>query len=69
MRLIFGNLGTTINEKNERSLSTLKKRRRMFSFKIEDDQDSAVETDDEEDKEKDASTWFLSTQKNEMFEL
>ena len=62
-------IGTTIKEKVEHVTSTLNKRRRTSSSTVDNVQDSAVDTEDEEDEEKNASTHFLSTQENKLFEL
>ena len=50
-------------------MSTLNKRKRTFSLTFDNNEDSAVDTGDEEHEEKDASTRFLSNQKNKLFEV
>ena len=62
-------IDTTIMEKLERVTSTLNKGKWTFSLTFDNDQDSAVDTEDEQDEEKDTSTQFLSTQENTLLEL
>ena len=59
----FLTISKTIKEKLERVTSTLSKRRQTFSPTSDNDQESAVDTEDDEDEEKDSSLQFFSTQK------
>ena len=69
MGLEFLNISTTFKEKIGRQMSTLNKRRRTTSLNFENVQDSAIDTEDEKDEEKDPSAQFLPTQINKLFEL
>ena len=69
MGLKFNIIGALIRGKLERLTSALNKRRQTFSPTFHYVEDSAVNTEDEQDEKKDASTQFLSTQKNKLSEV